>query len=80
MHGPAHLVLSSTLHNWMEIFIAKLHTTVVDGKTNKDDELVFLTWSNHPMGSSLIGSQINSSWAKIFGKEAGCGGATVVLF
>ena len=28
------------------------------------------------MGSSLIGSQINSSWAKIFGKEAGCGDAT----
>ena len=62
--------------NNQKIFIAKLHATAVDGKTSKNDELVLLIWSNRPMGSSLIGSQINSSWAKIFGKEAGCGGAT----
>ena len=38
--------------------------------------MVFLTWSNRRMDSSHIGSQINSSWGKVFGKEGAVGGAT----
>ena len=74
-HGPAHLILSSSLHQWMEIFISKFRDSIANGNTD-DAAQVFLTWSNQPMQSSQIGCQIGSCWAKVFGKEAGAGGAT----
>ena len=74
-HGPVNLVLTPTLHNWMKIFISKFRLPVAN-MTCKDGETVFLTWSNRRMDSSHIGSQINSSWGKVFGKEGAVGGAT----
>lgn len=74
-HGPAHLILSSSLHQWMEIFISKFRNSIANGN-NDDAAKVFLTWSNQPMQSSQIGCQIGSCWGKVFGKEAGAGGAT----
>lgn len=74
-HGPAHLVLSFSLYQWMKIFISKFRNAV--GNESSDDAAtVFLTWSNRPMHSSQIGCQIGSCWGKVFGKDAGAGGAT----
>ena len=75
MHGPVNLVLTSTLHNWMKIFTSKFRFSVAD-MTCKDGEPVFLTWSNRRMDSSHIGSHINRSWGKVFGKDRAVGGAT----
>jgi hypothetical protein len=72
-HGPANLVFSTTLHNWMMIFFNKFHYPVAD-MTCKDTKPVFLTWKNRPMTASHIGSQINSAWGKLFGKETAIGG------
>ena len=73
-HGPAHLVLSASLHHWMEIFISKFRNTLGGANTN-DATPVFLTWTNKPMHSSHVGCQISSCWGKVFGKEAGAGAA-----
>lgn len=74
-HGPVHLVLSLSLHQWMKIFIAKFRN-VVASESSEDSAPVFLTWSNRKMRASQIGCQIGSCWGKVFGKEAGAGGAT----
>ncbi|CAB3998490.1 Neurofilament medium polypeptide [Paramuricea clavata] len=72
-HGPANIVLSTMLHNWMKIFINKFCYALADN-TSENDESVFLTWSNRPMDSSQIGCQIDSAWGKVFGKYAATGG------
>lgn len=59
----------------MEIFISKFRNTLGGANTN-DAAPVFLTWTNKPMHSSHVGCQIGSCWGKVFGKEAGAGGAT----
>jgi site-specific recombinase XerD len=74
-HGPANIVLSTMLHNWMKIFINKFCYALADN-TSENGEPVFLTWSNRPMDSSQIGCQIDSAWGKVFGKYAATGGAT----
>ena len=74
-HGPAHLVLSASLHHWMEIFISRFRNTL-GGVSTDDAAPVFLTWTNKTMNSSHVGCQIGSCWGKVFGKEAGAGGAT----
>ena len=58
----------------MEIFISKFRNTLGGANTN-DAAPVFLTWTNKPMHSSHVGCQIGSCWGKVFGKEAGAGGA-----
>lgn len=74
-HGPANVVLTPTLHNWMNIFIRKFRNPVADSQ-HGDAEPVFLSWGNRAMDSSQVGSQMNSCWGKVFGKEVSTGGAT----
>ena len=74
-HGPVNLVMTPTIYNWMKIFISKFRYPLADNTSN-DDEPVFLTWGNKPMHSSQIGVQMGSAWGKVFGEEAGTGGAT----
>ena len=52
-HGPAPVVLSSSLHQWMEIFISKFRNVLGDGNSD-DAEHVFLTWRGQPMSSSQL--------------------------
>ena len=74
-YGPVHLVLSFSLHQWMKIFISKFRNVVANERTD-DTAPVFLTWSNRKMHASHLGCQIGSCWGKVFGNEAGAGGAT----
>ncbi|CAB4043461.1 Neurofilament medium polypeptide, partial [Paramuricea clavata] len=72
-HGPAHLVLSSSLHNYMKVFIDKLRNFLPDFTPQST---VFLSFRCTPLDSSQVGAQIGSCWGKVFGKEASMGGAT----
>ena len=72
-HGPAHLVLSSSLHNYMKVFIEKLRNFLPDFTPQNT---VFLSFRCTPLDSSQVGAQIGSCWGKVFGKKASMGGAT----
>ena len=74
-HGHANIVLSPSLHQWMNIFVSKFRNSLENAPT-QDTAEVFLTLNSQPMRPSAVGSQIGSCWAKVFGKEAGTGGAT----
>ncbi|XP_028394421.1 uncharacterized protein LOC114518606 [Dendronephthya gigantea] len=73
-HGPAHLVLSSSIHNYMKVFIEKLRRCIPD--VNACQPIVFLSYRGTPLDSSQVGAQIGSCWGKVFGKKASMGGAT----
>lgn len=74
-HGPAHIVMSSTIYEWVGIFITQLRNKLGDVDLD-DTATVFISWNVRAMDSSHIGKQIGSCWGKVFGKEAAGGGAT----
>lgn len=74
-HGPANILCSPFIHEWMNIFITKFRNQLGDVDM-ANTAPVFLTWSLRKMTSSQIGAQIDSCWRKVFGKEASSGGAT----
>ena len=74
-HGPANIVCSPSMYEWLGIFINKFRNQLGDVDA-KNAAPVFLTWSLRKMTSSQIGAQIDSCWRKVFGKDATSGGAT----
>ena len=74
-HGPAHIVMSSTIYTWLGIFITEFRNKL--GDVDKGNNApVFLSWNLRPMISSHIGKQMGSCWGKVFGKASSGGGAT----
>ena len=76
-HGPANIVLSSSLYGYMLIFISKFRNQLVDADTS-EKSAVFLIRRGTALDSSAVGAQISSCWVKVFGKEAAFGGATSI--
>ena len=74
-HGPASVVMTPSVHQWMLIFICKFRSSV-ENASNEGTAEVFLALSGRPMKASDVGSQIGSCWEKVFGKGSGAGGAT----
>ena len=73
-HGPANLVLTSSLH-FLTIFVNVFRNQIPAVETTPKST-VFLSWRGTPLDSSQVGTQIGSCWGKVFGKEASTGGAT----
>ena len=74
-HGPASVVMTPSVHQWMLIFICKFRSSL-ENASNEGTAQVFLALSGRPMKASDVGSQIGSCWEKVFGKGLGAGGAT----
>ena len=64
-HGPAHLILASSIYKWLQIFITRFRNRLGDNMSTDDNEPVFLTWNHQPMHSSHVGKQIGSCWGKV---------------
>ena len=74
-HGPVNLVLTSSLHEYLKIFISKFRNQIPAVET-MPTSTIFVSWRGVPLDSSQVGAQIGSCWGKVFGKEASTGGAT----
>ena len=57
-HGPANIVLSSSLYGYMLIFISKFRNQLVDADTS-EKSAVFLSWRGTALDSSAVGAQIS---------------------
>ena len=61
-HGPARVVLSSTLFGYLKTYIAEVRSVV--SETKDDDDAVILSWSGARLASGQISTAINASWKK----------------
>lgn len=63
VHGPAQVVLTSNLHNWISVFIKEVRARVPNvGPENKTP--LFLSWNGKKLQSSQISKAIQSVWKK----------------
>ncbi|CAB3991928.1 Neurofilament medium polypeptide [Paramuricea clavata] len=74
-HRPAHIVLSSSLCEYVKIFIERFRNALPEVLCSSQS-IVFLRFTGTALDSSQFGAQIGSCWGKVFGKEASMGGAT----
>ena len=74
-HGPVNLVLTSTLHEYLSIFIT-IFRNQIPAVEKTQQSTVLVSWRGVPLDSSQVGAQIGSCWGKVFGKRASTGGAT----
>lgn len=68
VHGPALIVLTSNLHNWMRIFVQEVRSKV-SGVGTGEDQPLFPSFNGTKLQSSQINKAIKSVW-----KKAGVGG------
>jgi hypothetical protein len=66
-HVPVDLVFTSTLFQYVKIYIARFRNQLA-GVSTDANTTVFLTWNTAPMSSSCVGAQMKSSWKKVFGR------------
>lgn len=66
-HGPATVVLSSSVQKWLLAFVSFMHHRLT-GVTRENEDRVFVSWSAKAMTSSMITAQINSFWQRSTGK------------
>lgn len=66
-HGPATVVLSSSVQKWLLAFVSFMHHRLM-GVTRENEDCVFVSWSAKAMTSSMITAQINSFWQRSTGK------------
>ena len=66
-HGPATVVLSSSIHKWLLAFVSFMRHRLT-GVTRENEDRVFISWSAKDMTSSMITAQINSFWQRSTGK------------
>lgn len=66
-HGPATVVLSSSVQKWLLAFVSFMHHHLM-GVTRENEDRVFISWSAKAMTSSMITAQINSFWQRSTGK------------
>ena len=64
VHGPAQIVLSSTLYGWMKVYMQEVRTQIPTAPSNTAKEYVFLTWNGESMSSGQISNAMNSVWRK----------------
>lgn len=62
IHGPARVVLSSTLSGYLKTYITEVRSVV--SETKDDDDAVMLSWSGARLASGQISTAINASWKK----------------
>ena len=62
IHGPARVVLSSTLFGYLKTYIAEVRSVV--SETKDDDHTVILSWSGARLTSGQISTAISASWKK----------------
>ena len=60
-HGSARIVLTTSLYNWLRIFVEKVRPKIC-GDTEKNN--VFLSWNGESLHSSQINKAIKSIWKK----------------
>ena len=63
VHGPAQVVLTSNLHNWMTIFVQELRSKV-PGVGVEKNQPVFPSFNGTKMESSQINKALKSVWKK----------------
>ena len=68
VHGPALIVLTSNLYNWMSIFVQEVRSKV-PGVGAGEDRPLFPSFNGTKLQSSQINKAIKSMW-----KKAGVGG------
>ena len=61
-HGPARVVLSPTLFDYLKVFVAEVRSVVT--LTKDDDDVVILSWSGARLASGQISTAINAAWKK----------------
>ena len=66
-HGPATVVLSSSIHKWLLAFVSFMRHRLT-GVTRENEDRVFVSWSAKAMTSSMVTAQINSFWQRSTGK------------
>ena len=62
IHGPARVVLSPTLFDYLKVFVAEVRSVVT--LTTEDDDVVVLSWSGARLASGQISTAINAAWKK----------------
>ena len=62
IHGPARVVLSSTLFGYLKTYVTEVRSVV--SETKDDDDAVILSWSGARLASGQISTAINASWKK----------------
>ena len=62
IHGPARVVLSPTLFDYLKVFVAEVRSVVTLIKD--DDDVVILSWSGARLASGQISTAINAAWKK----------------
>ena len=62
IHGPARVVLSLTLFDYLKVFVAEVRSVVT--LTKDDDDVVILSWSGARLASGQISTAINAAWKK----------------
>ena len=62
IHGPARVVLSPTLFDYLKVFVAEVRSVVTLNKD--DDDVVILSWSGARLASGQISTAINAAWKK----------------
>ena len=62
IHGPARVVLSSTLFGYLKTYVTEVRSVV--SETKDDDDAVILSWSGARLASGQISTAINTSWKK----------------
>ena len=63
VHGPAQIVLTSTLHNWMKVFVKEVRSKL-PGVGTEEHHPVFPSFNGTKLHSSQINKAIKSVWKK----------------
>ena len=66
-HGPANIVLTKHLYNWIRLYINEVRPTVAKRNlptSASSKQTVFLTWNGEQLQSSQINKAIKSIWKK----------------
>ncbi|KAJ7360076.1 hypothetical protein OS493_018060 [Desmophyllum pertusum] len=63
VHGPAQVVLTSNLHNWISVLIQESRARIPNVGAEKE-KAVFLSWNGKQLQSSQISKAIKSVWKK----------------
>ena len=62
IHGPARVVLLSTLFGYLKTYVTEVRSVV--SETKDDGDAVILPWSGPRLASGQISTAINASWKK----------------
>ena len=64
-HGPARVVLSSSLFSYLRVCVNEMRSHVADStKNNSNEANVFLSWNGAKLESGQISTAINAAWRK----------------